>query len=132
AQWLMPRVPGPAAQRQRNPISLLSRWKILDNLRRSLVPAALTALLLIGWTVLPLSWPWTLSVIAIILVPILKVAGIDIFRVPKDVRFGQHLMASARSAGRRLEQAAFSIACLPHEALFSLGAIARTNVRMLV
>ena len=41
AQWLLPRVPGQAAHGQRNPISLLSRWKILDNLRRSLVPASI-------------------------------------------------------------------------------------------
>ena len=37
------------ARRHRNPLSALSRWKIFDNLRRSLVPAALTLLLLLGW-----------------------------------------------------------------------------------
>src|SRR6266516_1625204 len=42
AQWLLPWVRRPAARVERNPISLLSRWKIFDNLRRSLVPAALT------------------------------------------------------------------------------------------
>ena len=40
-----------ARARVRNPLSALSRWKIFDNLRRSLVPAALTLLLLLGWTV---------------------------------------------------------------------------------
>ena len=52
AGWLLPRVPGPGAQRQNNPLSGLSRWKLFDNLRRSLVPSALTLLLLLGWTVL--------------------------------------------------------------------------------
>src|SRR5574337_1237780 len=42
ARWLLPGVPGPGASRQKNPLSGLSRWKIFDNLRRSLVPAALT------------------------------------------------------------------------------------------
>ena len=60
ARWLLPRVPGPDGRRQKNPLSGLSRWKIFDNLRRSLVPAALTLLLLLGWTVLspPGSGPW--------------------------------------------------------------------------
>jgi cellobiose phosphorylase len=131
-QWLLPRVPGAGARLQKNPISRLSRWKILDNLRRSLVPAALTAFFLLGWTVLTPIWPWTLSVAAIILVPTLLAASVDIFRKPNDVVLGQHLMALARSAGSRFEQAAFSIACLPYEAFFSLGAIAQTNIRMLV
>ena len=41
-RWLFPRVPGPDACFRKNPISALSRWKIFDNLRRSLAPLALT------------------------------------------------------------------------------------------
>ena len=51
-RWLLPCVPGLDARFQKNPLSLLSRWKIFDNLRRSLAPSALTLLLLLGWTVL--------------------------------------------------------------------------------
>ena len=36
-----------------NPLPLLERWKLFDNLRRSLVPPALVLLLVLGWTVLP-------------------------------------------------------------------------------
>ena len=39
ASWLFRRVPGVAGRRERNPLSVLSQWKILDNLRRSLVRA---------------------------------------------------------------------------------------------
>jgi len=39
------RVPGTDAKPVANPISALSRWKIFDNLRRSVVPVALLALL---------------------------------------------------------------------------------------
>lgn len=48
ARRLLPRVPGADFCRRINPLSLLSRWKILDNLRRSLTAAALTLLLLAG------------------------------------------------------------------------------------
>ncbi|MFZ3121748.1 MAG: hypothetical protein WA104_00020, partial [Thermodesulfovibrionales bacterium] len=64
ARWLLSGVPGsdPDARLQKNLLSGLSQWKIFDNLRRSLVPSALTLLLLLGWTVLPSAWFWTLSV----------------------------------------------------------------------
>ena len=52
AGWLRRRVPGPGNRRLGNPLSMLSQWKLFDNLRRSLVPAALTLLLLVGWIVL--------------------------------------------------------------------------------
>src|SRR3970282_411341 len=69
ARWLLPHVPGEGAGRQGNPLSHLSQWKILDNLRRSLVPSALTLLLLLGWMVLSPLWLWTLAVIGILLIP---------------------------------------------------------------
>lgn len=63
--WLFRRVPAAHGQRVENPLSTLDRWKILDNLRRSLVPIALVALLVAGWLILPGSpWVWTLVAIA--------------------------------------------------------------------
>ena len=52
AEWLTDRVPDESGARVPNPISLVSRWKILDNLRRSLVEPATFALLLFGWLVM--------------------------------------------------------------------------------
>jgi cyclic beta-1,2-glucan synthetase len=43
ALWTLPWVRAPRAGWQKNPLPLLARWKILDNLRRSLVPVADTA-----------------------------------------------------------------------------------------
>jgi cyclic beta-1,2-glucan synthetase len=56
--WLLPVVPTRSGWR-RNRLPLIARWKIFDNLRRSLVAPATVALLLAGWTVLPgspLAW----------------------------------------------------------------------------
>ena len=131
-RWLLPNVPGPDARLQKNPLSWLSQWKLFDNLRRSLVPAALTLLLLSGWTVLPSAWFWTLSVLGIILIPSLIASLLEVLQKPGDVLLGQHLAANLRSAGRRFAQAAFTLVCLPYEAFFSLDAIVRTGWRMLV
>ncbi len=132
AGWLLPRVPGPGSSRQKNPLSWLSQWKLFDNLRRSLVPAALTLLLLLGWTDLSLAWFWTLAVIGIILTPSLITSTLEMFQKPVDVLLVQHLAAVVHAIGRRLAQAVFALACLPYEAVFSLDAIVRTAGRMLI
>jgi cyclic beta-1,2-glucan synthetase len=44
---------GGAVARRRNPLPAVARWKVIDNLRRSLVPPALVLWLLLSWTFLP-------------------------------------------------------------------------------
>ena len=130
--WLLPRVPGPRGERLANPISALSRWKIFDNLRRSLVPSALTLLLLLGWTALSQDWFWTLFLIGIVLIPSFNASILDFSRKRGDVLPKQHLAAAARSTARHFAQAALTLVCLPYEAAYSLDAILRTVARILV
>lgn len=136
ASWLLARVPGNIARaitsNQDNPLSQLSQWKIFDNLRRSLVSAALTLLLLFGWTILLPAWFWTLAVISIVMLLPLIASAIDLSRKPRDMLTGQHITAVLRIARGRFAQAALALAFLPYEAYFSLGAILRTNWRVLV
>jgi cyclic beta-1,2-glucan synthetase len=132
ARWLLPGIPGPDARRQKNPLSLLSRWKIFDNLRRSLTAAALTLLLLLGWTVLPSAWFWTVAVVGIILIPSLIASALNVLQKPVDVTLRQHLAAAARLARRHFVQAVFTLVCLPYEAFFSLDAVVRSVWRMLI
>jgi len=70
--WLGFRVPTPGGSRA-NPLPALERWKVLDNLRRSLVPPALVTLLALGWTVLPGSpWFWTAAALAVPALPLFQ------------------------------------------------------------
>jgi cellobiose phosphorylase len=131
-RWLMPWLPGSDARLQKNPLSGLSRWKIFDNFRRSLVPSALTLLLLLGWTILSSALFWTLSVVGIIFIPSLITSILNVFQKPGDVLMEQHLAAVVRSTHKHFAQAAFSLVCLPYEAFYSLDAIVRTTWRMLV
>src|SRR3990172_2790129 len=69
--WLFPVVPTRSGLR-RNRLPLISRWKILDNLRRSLMAPATVALLLLGWTVLPRApIAWTAIGLAALALPLL-------------------------------------------------------------
>ncbi len=132
AHWLLPFVPGPDGVSLRNPLSALSRWKMLDNLRRSLMPAALLLLLLLGWVLLPRAGSWTLAVFEIVLIPPLLVALVDLLRWPKEILLTQHLLAVLRSAGRSFALVGFRMACLPYEAMVNLDSILRSVWRMLI
>lgn len=138
--WLGWRVPAgvgaptteraPARRRVANPITLLSRWKILDNLRRSLLAPASVALLIGGWLVPGLALPATLVVIAIVLVPGLLAALSGLLRRPDDLPWRGHLVGIARSLGRSLAREGIALASLPFEAWLGLDAITRTLVRV--
>jgi cyclic beta-1,2-glucan synthetase len=132
ASWTLPWVHSPRAGWQKNPLPLLARWKIFDNLRRSLVPVAATILLLFGWMSLLRPWFWTLAVLGVFLVPPIVASLIDVLRKPKDMLLAQHLTGSGRSAALRFAQVGFAFACLPYEAFFSLDAIVRTTFRVLI
>ena len=132
ASWLLANVPGVGTSRQKNPLSMLSQWKILDNLRRSLVPAALALLLLLGWALSSQPWLWTMAVIGIILIPSLNGSILELLRKPDEVHLRQHIAATMQSIRRHLAQATLILACLPYEAWFSLDAIIRTHWRIVI
>jgi cyclic beta-1,2-glucan synthetase len=132
AHWLLPHVPGADGRSLRNPLSALSRWKIFDNLWRPLARIALALLLTLGWTVLPEPWFWTLAVAGIMLIPPLLAFLVDALRRPDEGRLGQHLATVLRDARHSVATTGFRIACMPHEALYSLDAILRTCWRMLI
>ncbi|HEX2327759.1 MAG TPA: glucoamylase family protein, partial [Candidatus Angelobacter sp.] len=131
ARWILPRVPGAERRALKNPLSVLSRWKIVDNLRRSLVPASLVMLLLFSWLRLSPAWGWTLVILAMAFVPIWFSSVLELFQKPEDVALRQHLAEVLRSFGRHSTQGLLVFACIPYEAYFSLDAILRATWRML-
>ena len=69
-RWLWRTVPDAARHPVPNTLPVIARWKILDNLRRSLLPIALVALLATGWTILPGSaGAWTVLVVLVLAFP---------------------------------------------------------------
>jgi len=132
ASWILPKVPGANQKSLKNPLTIFSRWKIFDNLRRSLVPLALTGILLLGWTVLTLPWLWTLIAIASILIPSLCASLLDLARKPRDITFEQHFFSFLSSIGKHVLQSVITLASLPYEAFYHADAILRTLWRMII
>ena len=129
--WFFPIVPGLDKRYKKNPLSALSRWKIFDNLRRSLVPPALLTLLLLGWTLLSSAWFWTLLITGIVILPSLINAVWSLFKKPDEMPMEQHVITTIHSAYFGFLEAIFSFICLPHEAYYCIDAIFRTNWRMI-
>ena len=130
--WMLPFVTSGGGRLTRNKLSALSRWKIFDNLRRSLLPLSLTMVLILGWSVLQFSWFWTLAVTVIILLPVLTAAGWQLVNKPKDLNFGAHFSEVGLSVRDILIRFMFGIAVLPFEAFIYTDAVLRTNWRMIV
>ncbi|MDB6163556.1 MAG: glycosyltransferase 36 associated family protein, partial [Xanthomonadaceae bacterium] len=130
--WLLPTVPTGSPRREHNPLSWLSRGKLLDNLRRSLVSTAMSALLVLGWLIAPHPLTWTGWVLAILFVPPLLAAMRDLFNKPPELTLGAHFSQLRLSVGRHFSQAPVTLACLPYDASVSLDAILKTLWRLLV
>jgi len=117
----------------RDGLPLLERWKIVDNLRRSLVPPALVILLALGWTVLPGSpWTWTGVALAVLSLPFL----LQCFGSLLSVSRGASLLGVFReltgSAPATLGQVLLSIVWLPDQARSLVDAAVRTVARLFV
>lgn len=128
-RWIFNKVPDESRQLVRNPISLVSRWKIIDNLRRSLIEPATFLLLVAGWFWLP-GGPkfWTLVTVALLFLPIYFRLVFAIVRAVAKQNW-----ASAREAFHDFLTShiaiALNIAFLAHQGLVSLDAIVRTIIR---
>lgn len=130
--WLLRKVPLRGGRREANPLSALSRWKLFDNLRRSLVAPVLTLSLLMAFAALPHPWFWSCAVLAIIFLPPLAQALADLLRKPADTLWSQHLPASLERSGLHFAHAVLTLVFLPYEAYVSLDAVVRTGWRLLV
>ncbi|MFI5124264.1 MAG: GH36-type glycosyl hydrolase domain-containing protein [Chitinophagales bacterium] len=132
ASWLWPWVPGGSHRLVKNPISPLSKWKIFDNLRRSLVPVSLLFMLLYGWVYSGSPMFWTISVLIILILPSLVSFFWEIWRKPADMHMLPHLIVSTRFTIHHFTQQILTLLTLPYEAFLNLDAIFRTNWRILI
>ncbi|WP_265786665.1 GH36-type glycosyl hydrolase domain-containing protein [Fodinibius salicampi] len=132
ARWLFPRVPGPDGT-TKNPINLLSRWKIFDNLRRSLNPFFLTLFFVTGWFWLPGSaLIWTMAAFGILAFPIYVSFSTDIFNRPARIKWKLYFEKVRSNLKINTVQAISTLAILPHQAVLQLDAIGRTLWRLIV
>lgn len=127
--WLRARVPSADGSFMDNSLSALDRWKIIDNLRRSLLSPALLLLFVGGWMVLPGSaWLWTLLAVA---TPGIYLIDELVSIMNQGLRNGLYVDILRRVV-ERSGRWFLSITFLVNDTLLSIDAIARTLWRVLV
>jgi cyclic beta-1,2-glucan synthetase len=133
-RWLMPKVPDDQRRLIPNDISAISRWKILDNLRRSLFEPATLLLLLAGWLVFPQSAAlWTVLTVAMLLLPAYASLLVSFTRAPWGRSgFGAWARDTASTFGRQHLMALLNFTYLLHDALLAMDAIVRSLARVFV
>ena len=126
ADWLRSRVPYGNGNRIANPLNLLNHWKILDNLRRSLLPPVMALLLILAWFATPAPAMWGWLVAWTFLTPTgLQLLGRVTTKWKRDP-------LAWRETGTSLLRALLFLSLLPHQAWLNVDAIARVWYRKLV
>ncbi|MEW5938320.1 MAG: glucoamylase family protein, partial [Chloroflexota bacterium] len=129
APWLLPHVPRKTGGKIPNILSALDRWKIMDNLRRSLLGPATLLLMLGGWFALPgFSLAWTMLALS----PFVFSIATGFVAAWRARRSGQYPETTARPVEQAALRALFEIVFLPHESLIVMDAIATTLVRLTI
>ena len=131
--WLLPRVPGPRGWHS-NPLSALSRWKIFDNLRRSIVPSGLLGVLLLGWLVAsPVAMWFTVVTLLVLAFPLLAQLAMSLISLPpRNVTPADEARLLWRDLRHSLFQWLFGIAVLPQRAWSTVDAVTRTMWRTVI
>ncbi|HEY8885838.1 MAG TPA: glycosyl transferase, partial [Chloroflexota bacterium] len=124
--WCTAHVPGPGGTLARNPLSGMNRWKIFDNLRRSLLPTASVAMLLAGWLFLPAAAGlWSVLVGLVLLLPTTLQTASWLATQTSDWREIWPTGPAWRQLATSWVGGLFAGAILPHQAASALDAIAR-------
>ncbi len=131
--WLFPHVPAPGGGTRLNPLPTVERWKVFDNLRRTLGPPALVLLLVLGWTAPPGSpGLWTAAALAVVAWPLLMQLGSIPFRMARTLAGNVKANPVPAGLGNTAAQVLLSAAFLAEQARLLVDAVGRTLVRLFV
>src|SRR5205085_921800 len=114
-------------------LPLIGRWKIFDNLRRSLVAPATLVWLICAWTLLPGSPAlWTLFVLLTLAFPVYAHVTTSLLLHPRGIPWTSHFWSVWGDARSNTAQVALTLIFLAHQAYLMMDAIVRTLWRKLI
>ena len=116
-----------------NKIPAVGRWKMLDNLRRSLVgPNYLLLLVLCWWLPLTMAIPATAMVLLLYAVPSLLPIVLSLLPRRRDIHLSNHLRNLLKDLLQASAYLVLSLALLADQAWRMGDAIARTLIRLVI
>jgi cyclic beta-1,2-glucan synthetase len=124
--WLFRTAPGEGGERYRNPLTPLHRWKIVDNLRRSLFPVSWLLLGTAGWLCVPRpGWALPAALLLILVFPALVQAFDSLARFPRGVGLLAAVRPVLTDLRTDLLRAFVAFSLLPHQAALNADAATR-------
>ena len=132
-RWIWRTVPDANGRAVHNSLPAIARWKILDNLRRSLLAPSLIALFVAGWTILPGSgFTWSALGVLVLAFPVYVQIGRSLSSRIQGVPLREHVLAEHHNVIISARQAILSAAFLLHQSWVMLDAIGGTLARLMV
>ncbi|HEU5133198.1 MAG TPA: protein ndvB, partial [Pyrinomonadaceae bacterium] len=132
-RWLFPSVSDGNGNRVRNTLPLIARWKILDNLRRSLVAPALFLWLVASCVIFPGSaLLWSLFVFLVVAFPVYLHVTTGLAMHPRGIPWTSHFWSRWGDFRTNTAQIALSFVFLPHQAWLMCDAIVRAVYRQFI
>jgi len=131
--WIIGQARDPSGRRIRTPIPPISRWKMLDNLRRTMFAPAAFLTLIAGWT-LPFAAPviWTTFVLCTIATPFLLPVITGLIPHRRGISKRSHARAVGTDFVLAVSRVALTVTLLAHQAWLMTDAIVRTLFRVYV
>ncbi len=133
ALWIFPWVLNNKREWVKNDLSLISRWKIFDNLRRSLVPIAALLWLILAWIILPGSpYIWTFAAIFIYLFPVYAPFATGQWMQRGNTTWQGHVLSGLLETKIKCSQIFITLAFLANQAWTHIDAICRSLYRLII
>jgi hypothetical protein len=131
APWILPRIADRFGREMPNALQIISRWKIVDNLRRAVYEPVMLALLLAGWLFLPRGPVfWTGAALVVVLLPsfLQLMSGLS-----KINRYSAAYLKNV-ALGFAIEQVRMALffVLLLHQSVIMIDAAVRTIFRLLM
>jgi cellobiose phosphorylase len=130
--WLFGKHPSKNKQKIDNNLSLIGRWKIFDNLRRSLIAPAILLLFAAAWIFLP-SPPLYITILTVIVLafPVYAHVSNGLLEHPRGINWENRLESFSGELVLNTLQFFLTLIFLPHQAFLMVDAIIRTLYRVL-
>ena len=129
--WILGRAPDATGRRSRTSIPGIARWKMIDNLRRTLSAPLALATLVAAWTLdaVPAGL-WTACVLAAVIIPAALPVAAGLLPKRQGISKRSHVGAIAADLALAVAQVGLGVTFLADQAWLMGDAIARTFARL--
>ena len=133
ARWIFPFVREAGGEIIRNHLPIISRWKIFDNLRRSLIAPTIFLWLVFVWAFLPgVPLLWMIFIFLVLGFPVYSHLQTNLLSHPKGISWASHFHSVWTDFLTNTAQVALSVVCIAHQAFLKTDAITRTLYRKFI